>query len=65
MDWILTPAQRLDGIRAALVAAKPRPCDTCECDCPLLETWRELTDSLLDRMLDEMALAHEMEARRG
>ena len=64
MDWILTPAQRLDGIRATLVAA-PRPCHDCDCDCPLMGTWRELTDTLLDRMLDEMALAERLEAHHG
>ncbi len=57
--------QRMNAIRASLVAAKGRPCDTCECDCPLLATWRELTDNLLDRMLEEQALVTAMEVRRG
>lgn len=65
MDWIMTPAQRIDGITSSLAAAKPRPCGECDCDCPLLVTWRELTDHLLDRLLDEMALADRLEARRG
>lgn len=63
MDWILTPAQRLDEIRATLTAA-PRPCGDCQCDCPLKATWRDLTDTLLDRMLEELALERELEARR-
>ena len=65
MDWpIRSPEQRRESICLSLVAAKPRPCGDCDCDCPLLATWRELTDHLLDALLDEMALAERMEARR-